>query len=50
MLNARHDQLYPDDVRVGKFDRLHQRCVDQRIGIDVRPDDVRVSWRTGRGR
>ncbi|HFN8210308.1 TPA: TraC family protein, partial [Escherichia coli] len=25
MLNARHDQLYPDDVRVGKFDELHQR-------------------------
>ncbi len=43
MLNARHDQLYPDDVRVGKFDELHQRCIDQRIGIDVRPDDVRIS-------
>ncbi|EBA2748668.1 type IV secretion system protein TraC [Salmonella enterica] len=43
MLNARHDQLYPDEVRVGKFDELHQRCVDQRIGIDVRPDDVLIS-------
>ncbi|QUJ06647.1 hypothetical protein KCP69_27010 (plasmid) [Salmonella enterica subsp. enterica] len=39
-----------DEVRVGKFDELHQRCVDQRIGIDVRPDDVtRISLMTVRG-
>ncbi|MGM7760886.1 type IV secretion system protein TraC [Yersinia enterocolitica] len=43
MINARHDQLSPETVHVGRFDELHQRCIDPRIELDVRPDDVLIS-------
>lgn len=50
MLNARHDQLYPDDVRVGKFDELHQRCIDQRTGAEERTFTVLEPLRVTGGR
>lgn len=49
LLNARHDQLYQDSVRVGRYDELHQRCVRQGFGMDVRPHDVLLSQPDGRG-
>jgi len=49
MVNARHEELQPTAVRVGRFDELHQRCIDPRIGADVHPDDITISLPDGKG-
>ena len=46
MINQRHDQLYAKPVTVGEYDEFHQRCVEQSIDLQVKPDHILVNLAT----